>query len=66
MGFCPRCKSETPWRSRCTNCGTLYCNLCSTLSDQNIYQEGKKPHSNLCTDQCPSCRKIGAGQKIEG
>ena len=62
MGFCTRCHNETTWRARCTNCGTVYCDRCSTLSDKDI-SEGRKPYLSCCSEQCPSCNER-AGKNI--
>ena len=53
--ICPRCKKDvSSWCLRkCTNCGTVYCNLCSTRSEKDI-ADGTMRY-NCDSTQCPTC-----------
>lgn len=61
--YCPRCKKDvSSWSLRkCQNCGTVYCNLCSTRSEKDI-ADGQMRY-NCDSSQCPVCHQ-NKGEKL--
>lgn len=66
MDICMRCREELPasnMRYICRNCGSRYCDYCSTMTDSQV-ANGEKPTSSCSKTICPSCGR-DAGERIE-